>query len=73
MELEASSSAIIQKSLPEKSEDLGSFTLLVTIGNLVVGKALLDLGASINRMPLSMLKKNWRRKSVADMDDIAVN
>ena len=29
----------------------------ITIGNLTVGKALLDLGASINLMPLSMLKK----------------
>ena len=29
----------------------------VTIGNLTVGKALLDLGASINLMPSSMLKK----------------
>jgi len=31
--------------------------LPVTIGNLTVGKALLDLRASINLMPLSMLKK----------------
>jgi len=31
--------------------------LPITIGNLTVGKALLDLGASINLMPLSMLKK----------------
>ena len=29
----------------------------VTIGNLTIEKALLDLGASINLMPLSMLKK----------------
>ncbi|XP_068475201.1 uncharacterized protein [Phaseolus vulgaris] len=57
VELEAGCSAIIQKSLPQKSRDPGSFTLPVTIGNLTVGKALLDLGASINLMPLSMLKK----------------
>jgi len=31
--------------------------LPVTIRNLTVEKALLDLGASINLMPLSMLKK----------------
>jgi len=31
--------------------------LPVTIGNLTIEKALLDLGASINLMPLSMLKK----------------
>ena len=57
VELEARCSAIIQKSLPQKSRDPGSFTFPITIGNLIVGKALLDLGASINLMPLSMLKK----------------
>nr|KYP31812.1 hypothetical protein KK1_047683 [Cajanus cajan] len=57
VELEAGCSAIIQKSLPQKSKDPGSFTLPVSIDNLSVGKALLDLGASINLMPLSMLKK----------------
>nr|KYP49681.1 hypothetical protein KK1_028549 [Cajanus cajan] len=57
VELEARCSATIQKSLPQKSRDPGSFTLPVSIGNLSVGKALLDLGASINLMPLSMLKK----------------
>nr|KYP35333.1 hypothetical protein KK1_043639 [Cajanus cajan] len=57
VELEAGCSAIIQKSLPQKSRDPGSFTLPVSIGNLSVGKALLDLGASVNLMPLSMLKK----------------
>ena len=29
----------------------------MTIGNLTFGKALLDLGANINLIPLSMLKK----------------
>ncbi|XP_019414558.1 PREDICTED: uncharacterized protein LOC109326315 [Lupinus angustifolius] len=55
--LEAGGSAIIQKSLPEKIKDPGSFTIPVTIGELCVRKALLDLGASINLMPLSMLKR----------------
>ncbi|XP_020208323.1 uncharacterized protein LOC109793275 [Cajanus cajan] len=57
VELEAGCSAIIQKLLLQKSRDPGSFTLPVTIGNLSVGKALLDLGASINLMPLSMLQR----------------
>jgi len=57
MELEAGCSAIIQKSLPQKSKDLGSFTIPVTIGTLLVDKALLDLGANINLMPLSMLRR----------------
>ncbi|XP_020231419.1 uncharacterized protein LOC109811976 [Cajanus cajan] len=55
--LEAGCSAIIQKMLPTKSKDPGSFTLPVTIGSLAIGKALLDLGASINLMPLSMLQR----------------
>ena len=57
MELEAGCSVIIQKAIPQKSCDPGSFTLPITIGNLYVGKALLDLGASINLIPLSMLKR----------------
>ncbi|CAL0316919.1 unnamed protein product [Lupinus luteus] len=55
--LKAGCSAITQKSLPEKTKDPGSFTIPVTIGELSVGKTLLDLGASINLMPLSMLKR----------------
>ncbi|XP_019435443.1 PREDICTED: uncharacterized protein LOC109341924, partial [Lupinus angustifolius] len=57
IELDASCSAIIQKYIPLKAKDPGSFTLPVTIGNLTLGKALLDLGASINLMPLSMLRR----------------
>jgi len=57
VELEVGCSAIIQKSLPQKSRDLGSFTWPITIENLTAGKTLLDLGASINLMPLSMLNK----------------
>jgi len=50
-------SAIIQKNLPLKFKDPGSFTIPCTIGNQDMGKGLVDLGASINLMPLSMLKK----------------
>ncbi|XP_020208750.1 uncharacterized protein LOC109793702 [Cajanus cajan] len=57
VELESGCSAIIQRSLLQKSRDPGNLTLPVTISNLSVGKALLDLGASINLMPLSMLQK----------------
>ncbi|XP_020218756.1 uncharacterized protein LOC109801988 [Cajanus cajan] len=56
-DLEAGCSTIIQKMLLVKSKDPGSFTLPVTIGSLAIGKALLDLGASINLMPLSMLQR----------------
>jgi len=57
VELEAGCSATIQKSLPQKSKDPGSFKIPVTIGTLPADKALLDLGASINLMPLSMLRR----------------
>ena len=57
IELEVGCSAIIQKSIPEKSRDRSSFTIHVTIGKLWVGRAILDLGASINLMPLSMIKR----------------
>nr|KYP68171.1 hypothetical protein KK1_021791 [Cajanus cajan] len=57
IELEAGCSAIIQKNLPPKFKDPGSFTIPITIGDLSVGRALLDLGASINLMPLSMLDR----------------
>ena len=57
VELEAGCNAIIQKSLPQKSKDLRSFTIPVIIRLLLVGKALLDLGADIHLMPLSMLRR----------------
>jgi len=57
VELEAVCGVIIQKEIPQKSCDPGSFTLPITVGNLYVGKALLDLGASINLIPLSMLRR----------------
>ncbi|XP_024023283.1 uncharacterized protein LOC112092155 [Morus notabilis] len=50
-------SAILQKKLPQKLKDLGSFTIPSSIGNSIFEKALCDLGASINLMPLSIFKK----------------
>ena len=55
--LTATCSAVIQKSLPEKMQDPGSFTIPCTIGNFEFNKALCDLGANINLMPLSMVKR----------------
>ncbi|KAK4706789.1 hypothetical protein R3W88_033651 [Solanum pinnatisectum] len=51
------SSAIATRSLMQKKEDLGAFTIPCTIGVLHFAKALCDLGASINMMPLSIYKK----------------
>ena len=55
--LTATCSAVIQRSLLEKMRDLGSFTIPCTIGNSELGKALCDSGASINLMPLSIVKR----------------
>ncbi|XP_070035756.1 uncharacterized protein [Nicotiana tomentosiformis] len=47
----------VQNKLPQKLKDPGSFTIPVQIGNINVGRALCDLGASINLMPLSLFKQ----------------
>ncbi|XP_057740111.1 uncharacterized protein LOC130957260 [Arachis stenosperma] len=49
--------ALIQKGLPPKLEDPGSFFLPCTIGNISINKAMCDLGASINLMPSSLMKR----------------
>jgi len=55
--MEGNCSAVIQKILPPKHKDPGSVTIPCSIGEVTVGKALIDLGASINLMPLSMSKR----------------
>ena len=50
-------SAIATRSLVQKKQDPGAFTIPCTIGLLHFAKALCDLGASINLMPLSIYKK----------------
>ena len=48
---------ISQNTLPPKLKDPGSFTIPCSIGYTYVGKALCDLGASINLMPMSVFKQ----------------
>ena len=48
---------VIQRILPPKHKDPGVVTIPCSIGEVVVGKALLDLGASINLMSLSMCRR----------------
>lgn len=50
-------SAILQRKLPPKLKDPGSFTIPCTIGDVKFNKVLCDLGASINLMPLSVFRK----------------
>ena len=64
----ATCSAVIQKNLLVKMQDLGSFTIPCTIGNYEFGRALCDSRASINLMPLSVVK----RLSLGELTPIAM-
>jgi len=57
IEVQGNCSAIIQKLLPPKFKDPISFTIPCTIGELAIGKELIDLGASINLMPLFVMRR----------------
>ena len=50
-------SIIIQRKLPQKLTDQDRFTIPYSIGSLIIGHALYDLGANINLIPLSMMIK----------------
>ena len=50
-------SAMIQKTLPEKMQDPGSFTIPCKIEDADMGKALCDSRASINLMPLYIAQR----------------
>ncbi|XP_028196610.1 uncharacterized protein LOC114381535 [Glycine soja] len=55
--VEGNCNAVIQKILPLKLKDPGSVTIPCSIGEVAVVKALIDLGANINLMPLSMCRR----------------
>ena len=55
--LKTTCTAVIKKSLPEKMQNPGNFTIPCKIGQADMGKALCDSGASINLMPLSVTKR----------------
>ena len=55
--LTATCSVVIQKSLPKKMQDPCNFTIHCKIGNFDMGKALCNSRASINFMPLSVVKR----------------
>ena len=48
---------MLQSKIPQKMKDLGSFTIPCSISTKYSGKALCDLGANINLMPLSVFKQ----------------
>ncbi|KAH9802719.1 hypothetical protein KPL71_001504 [Citrus sinensis] len=47
-------SVVLQRKLPPKCKDPGTFTIPCTIGNTRFERCMLDLGASINVMPYSI-------------------
>ncbi|CAM8905496.1 unnamed protein product [Rhodiola kirilowii] len=47
-------SAVIQRKVPPKCGDLGTYTIPCTIGNIRIENCMLDLGASINVLPFSI-------------------
>ncbi|XP_026420038.1 uncharacterized protein LOC113316019 [Papaver somniferum] len=51
MSVGGNASAVLQKKLPPKCMGPVSFTIPVEIGNTNIGKAMLDLGASVNVIP----------------------
>ncbi|KAH9651058.1 Endonuclease [Citrus sinensis] len=51
------SSHMLQSKIPTKLKDPGSFTIPYSIGIRYAGRALCDLGAGINLMPLSVFKQ----------------
>ncbi|XP_016513673.2 uncharacterized protein LOC107830575 [Nicotiana tabacum] len=55
--LKQTCSAVVSRPIAEKLSDPRSFTIPCTIDSYAFAKALCDLGASINRMPLSIYKK----------------
>ncbi|XP_058784591.1 uncharacterized protein LOC131659417 [Vicia villosa] len=55
--LDAQCSAIIQRTTPRKESDPGRVTLPLNIGGNFTGDGLIDLGLSINLIPLSIIKK----------------
>ena len=52
--VEGNYSVVIQRILPPKFKDPGSVTIPCSIDVVSLGKALINLGANINLMPLSM-------------------
>ncbi|XP_024964756.1 uncharacterized protein LOC112505042, partial [Cynara cardunculus var. scolymus] len=46
--------ALLSSKIPPKLKDPGSFTIPYSIGGKEIGKALCDVGASINLMPSSI-------------------
>ena len=62
--VEENYSAVTKRILPQKFKDPGSVTIPCSIKTMLVGKALIDPGASINLMALSMCRRIGNLKIV---------
>ncbi|XP_057803324.1 uncharacterized protein LOC131018625 [Salvia miltiorrhiza] len=49
--------AVLKRKIPKKYEDPGMFVIPCVIGSRRIDRAMLDLGASINVMPLALFKE----------------
>jgi len=50
-------SVILQNKLPHKLEDLRSFSIPCAVGDVIINRALYDLGASISLMPYLIYRR----------------
>ncbi|XP_019230517.1 PREDICTED: uncharacterized protein LOC109211442 [Nicotiana attenuata] len=53
-------SAVVTRPMAQKLSDPSSLTIPCTIGSYAFAKALCDLGASINLMPLAIYARHWQ-------------
>jgi len=60
--LATSISELLSNQIPVKYKDPGCPTLACTIGQAEIGRALLDLGVSINLLPFSVYQQLWLGK-----------
>ncbi|XP_050920372.1 uncharacterized protein LOC127138009 [Lathyrus oleraceus] len=58
--IDTSYSAFVQRTLPQKESDPRRVTLPITIGNVYIGKCLIDLGSSIKFSLLFVVKRLGR-------------
>nr|XP_016507422.1 PREDICTED: uncharacterized protein LOC107825100 [Nicotiana tabacum] len=64
-------STVVTKLMTQKMSDPGSFTIPCTIGSYAFAKALCDLGANINLMPLALADRTIKRPT-GILDDVLV-
>ena len=72
MELEVGCNDIIQKPLPQKSKDLGSVTLPITIGRFNSGQGIVEPWSKYQFDALVHVKENKRCESSTNKNDTPI-